>query len=191
VTTREQIAVLRATADGNLDEQTRLRDDLQATGRLEEYEAVLAAAFQVAVRKRLAGRYRHKDVVDLVAEARIAMDPTGLAIDPSYVELIVRSVVDDTVELVELPESAHPRAYKLICNYLATARRLGDPDTFMVEVQRTLDADTARPPAWARRREIREEDAVALAGMLVGLVVGVGLAAAVGAVAGRRRGPAR
>jgi hypothetical protein len=188
VTTRDQIAVLRAIAEGDLDRHTALRDDLQAAGRLDDYETVLAAAFRVAVRKRLPGRYRHKDVVNLVAEARIAMDPTGVAIDPSYVEVAVRSVLDDTVDLDELPDSALPRAYKLICNHLGTARRLGDPDTFMVDVQQTLDGtDGARPPTPTRRREVKAEDAAVLAGMLVGLAVGIGLAGALGAVAAGRR----
>jgi hypothetical protein len=187
VTRREQIAVLRAIAEGDLDRHTQLRDDLQAADRLDEYEEVLAAAFHVAVRKRLARRYRHKDVIDLVAEARIAMDPTGVAVDPSYVELVVRSVVDDTVDLDALPDSACPRAYKLVCNYLATARRLGDPDSFMVEAQQVLDEEAPELPAPPRRREVKAEDAAALAGMLVGLVVGIGLAAVVSAVAGRGR----
>ena len=193
MTTREQVAVLRAIAEGALDRHTQLRDDFQAANRLDDYEDVLAAAFQVAVRKRLGSRYRHKDVVNLVAEARIAMDPTGVAIDPSYVELVVRSVLDDTVDLDDLPDGAVPRAYKLICNHLATARRLGDPDAFMVDVQQVLDEDDnayARLPVPARRREVGPEDAAALAGMLVGLVVGIGLAAVVGAAVGRRR-PAR
>lgn len=194
MTTREQIAVLRAIAEGDLDRHTSLRDDFQAAGRLHDYEAVLATAFRVAVRDRLPGRYRHKDVINLVADARIAMDPTGVAIDPSYVESIVRSVVDDTVNLDGLPESAYPRTYKLVCNYLATARKLGDPDTFMVEVQQVLDAGATPPPApraptWRKTNfsEFKPEDVASLAGMLIGVVTGIGLAAAVLAAAGRRR----
>lgn len=185
--TSEQIAVLRAIAEGDLDRHAQRRDALQASDRLDDYDAVLAAAFGVAVRQYLAGRYRHRDVVNLVAEARIALDPTGVAIDPSYVEFIVRDALGDDVDLDGLPDSAYPRTYKLICNHLATQRRLGDPDTFMVKVQRELDADAAEPPEPARRREVTAEDAAALAGMLAGVVVGIGLAVVVGAVTGRRR----
>lgn len=97
--TSEQIAIVRAIAEGDLDRHTALRDELQASGDLADYEAALAAAFQVAVRQYLAGRYRHQDVVNLVAEARMTLDPTGVAIDPSYVELIVRSALGDPVNL--------------------------------------------------------------------------------------------
>jgi hypothetical protein len=185
VTTREQVAVLRAIAEGDLDRHTQLRDDFQAADQLEGYQAVLAAAFRVAVGRRLPGRYRHEDVVNLIAEARIAIDPTSLALDPADAELIVRSILDDTVDLGDVSDSVYPRVYRLVCSYLAARQELGDPDTFMTEVGEVLD-DATTPGVSRRRREVRAEDATVLAGMVVGLVAGVGLAAALGAVTARR-----
>jgi hypothetical protein len=189
VTAREQIALLRAVAEGDLDRHTELRDDFHAAGRLADYENVLAAAFQVAVGKRLPVGYRHQDVVDLIAEARIATDPTCLALDPSHAELIVRSVLDHTVDPAHLPDSAFPLTCKLVCHYLATRRRLGDPDTFMTEAGEILDNAATRPHAPRRRREATAEDAAVLAGILIGLLVGAGAATVLGAVAARFHRP--
>jgi hypothetical protein len=127
------------TAD--FDRHKELSNALHASGRLDGYGEIIGAAFFVAVRKQFEGQggYSPEDVIRLVADTRAMLDLSGDVIDPRVAELVVRSALGEGGLLGGIDPSKIAETQMAVCSYLAEIKRLGDPDTFMGEVQQLLD----------------------------------------------------
>jgi hypothetical protein len=137
--TAEQLALLRSMVDGDFERHEELSHAMRASGDLEEYGAVLAAATYIAVRMQVPERYSADDVILLVANARALIDQSGDAVDPRAAELVVRSALGERGLVTSLPDAAVVQGQLAVCSYLAAERKLGDSDVFMGEVQKLLD----------------------------------------------------
>lgn len=137
--TAEQIALLRATVQGDFERAEEMAHALGGSGGLDEYGEAVGAAFLLAVRMQFPQRWSAADVIRLVADTRATFDQTGDAIDPKTAELVVRSALGQE-ELAEgLPDSVVVAAQIAVVSGLAHQGKLGDPDAFMDEVHKLLD----------------------------------------------------
>lgn len=137
--TNDQLAMLRAMAEGDFEWHKRLADLLHASGGLDDYGEVIAAAFFLAVRRQFPQRYCAEDVIRLVADTRAQFDLTGDLLDPRAAELVVRCALGERGLLDGIGDSTVVQTQVVVTAYLALEGRLGDPDLFMSNVQPLLD----------------------------------------------------
>lgn len=134
----EQLAVLRAMVEGDFSRQKELSNALHASGGLDGYGDVIAAAFYVAIRRQFPQRYSAEDVISLVANSRIMFDQTGDTIDPHAAELIVRSALGERELVAGIPDATVVQTQIIVCSYLAAEGKLGDADAFMGKAEEIL-----------------------------------------------------
>ena len=137
--TAEHLAMLRAMVDTDFERHRELSDALHASGQLTEYGEVIGAAFYIAVRMQFPERYSAEDVIKLVADARAMFDQTGKIINPHSAELVVRGPLGKYEGAAQVPDADVVQIQVVICSYLASEGKLGDPDAFMFEVQALLN----------------------------------------------------
>jgi hypothetical protein len=137
--TIEHMAILRTMVDGDFERYEELTKALHAGGRLTGYSEVISAAFYIAVRRQFPERYSVEDVIRLVADARAMFDQTGEVINPRSAELVVRGPLGEYEAAADVSDEDVVKVQVVICSYLAAEEKLGDPDTFMDEVQKLLD----------------------------------------------------
>lgn len=137
--TTDQLALLRATVDGDFERAEELSHALRASGGLDEYGTVIGAAFYIAVHRQFPERYCAEDVIRLVAETRAMLDQTGDAIDPRSAELVVRSALGERGLVSNIPPATVVQIQVAVCSVLADQKKLGESDAFMHEVQKLLD----------------------------------------------------
>jgi hypothetical protein len=136
--TNDQLAMLRAMVEGDFDWHERLAHLLRASGGLDGYGEVIAAALFIAVRRQFPQRYCAEDVIRLVADTRALFDLTGDQVGARAAELVVRCALGQHGLLNEMPDAAVIQAQMAVTAYLAFEGRLGDPDVFMSKVQGLL-----------------------------------------------------
>lgn len=134
----EELALLRATVDGEFERAEEMSHALRASGGLDGYPEVIAAAFYLAVRQQFSGRYSPEDVIRLVADTRAMLDRTGDLIDPRSAELAVRSALGERGLVTNLSDAVKVQTQVAVVSVLAHQGKLGDPDAFMSEVQKVL-----------------------------------------------------
>jgi hypothetical protein len=137
--TADQLALLRATVDGDFERSEELSHALRASGGLDEYGTVIGAAFYIAVHRQFPERYCAEDVIRLVADTRAVLDQTGDVIDPRAAELVVRSALGERGLVSTIPPATVVQVQVAVCSVLADQKKLGDPDDFMREVQALID----------------------------------------------------
>jgi hypothetical protein len=137
--TPDQLAMLRAMAEGDFERQEEISHALRASGGLDGYGEVIGAAFFIAIHLQFQERYSPEDVINLVARARTKLDSTGDLIDPRAAELIVRSALGEGGLMSDVPPARVMEAQIAICSVLAAEGKLGAPDAFMQEVEKLVD----------------------------------------------------
>jgi hypothetical protein len=137
--TNDQLAMLRAVVEGDFDWHERLVHLLHASGGLDGYGEVIAAAFFCAVHRQFPQRYCAEDVIRLVADVRAQFDLTGDLLDPRAAELGVRCALGEHGLLNAVSDVTVVQTQVVVTAYLAYKQRLGDPDLFMNKVQAFLD----------------------------------------------------
>lgn len=137
--TSDQLGMLRAMVEGDFDWHERLAHLLHASGSLDDYGEVIAAAFFLAVRRQFPQRYCAENVIRLVAGTRAQFDLTGDLLDPRAAELAVRCALGQHDLLADVADVTVVQTQMVVTAYLAFEQRLGDPDLFMNNVQALLD----------------------------------------------------
>jgi hypothetical protein len=135
----EHLALLRAMARGNFEEQSDLSNALHASGDLDGYGEVIGAAFLLAIRMQFQDRFSPDDVIRLVADTRTMVDVTGDVINPRIAERVVRAALGEEGLLAGAPEGSIVESQIAVCSFLAAEERLGDPDAFVADVKKLLD----------------------------------------------------
>jgi hypothetical protein len=136
--TPEQLSILRAMAGADFDRQKELSNALHASGDLEGYGDVTAAAFYVAIRRQFPRRYSAEDVIRLVADARTMFDYSGEVINPQSAEKVVRAALGEHELAADIGDAEVVQTQIIVCSYLAAVGRLGDVDAFMSAVKEIL-----------------------------------------------------
>jgi hypothetical protein len=137
--TNDQLAMLRAMTEGDFEWHKRLADLLHASGGLDGYGEVIAAALFCAVRRQFPQRYCAEDVIRLVADTRAQFDLTGDLLDPRAAELVVRCALGEHGLLDGIGDTIVVQTQVVVSAYLALEGRLGGPDLFMSKMQALLD----------------------------------------------------
>jgi hypothetical protein len=138
MTKTEHLTLLRATVNGDFAQANELSKAFPAAG-LDDYGEVIGAAFLLAVRMQFPQRYTPEDVIHLVADTRALLDRTGDLIDPRAAELVVRSALGEEGLSDDLSDAVVVGTQIAVCSVLAHQGKLGDPDAFVVEVEKVLD----------------------------------------------------
>ena len=150
--TNDQLAMLRAMVEGDFEWRERLTHLLHASGGLDGYAEVIAAAFFIAVRKQFPERYCADDMIRLVADTRTLIDLTGDLVDPRAAELVAHSALGKHGLIREISGVTVVLTQIVITSYLALEGRLGDPDAFMRIVEAQLDKRPNRTVAFTGMR---------------------------------------
>jgi hypothetical protein len=129
--TADQLAMLRATAEGEFERAEEMSHALRGSGGLQGYPEVIAAAFYIAVRKQFPDRYCAEDVIRLVADTRAMFDQTGDALDPRAAELVTRSALGEQGLASHLSGSTISKTQVAVVSWPAHEKKLGDQFTLL------------------------------------------------------------
>ena len=134
----EHMALLRATVEADFDRVAQMTRDLEQANRFDGYDIIIDAAFTVALGQQFPHAHTAADVIRLVADARLVMDPAGDTFTPWCMEVVVRGAFGERALAEIYGHDVNLDVKILMVAYLATRRRLGDPDVFIQNVAQLL-----------------------------------------------------
>lgn len=87
--TNEQVAALRAQLTGDQEEHLRLYSQIEASGDLVGYAALLGAAFVVATERHFQPPVTRADLIRYVADVRARTPEAGEKVEPKAAEQLL------------------------------------------------------------------------------------------------------
>ena len=134
----EHMALLRATVEADFDRAAQMTRDLEQANRWDGYETVIDTAFTVALQQQFPHGHTAADVIRLVANARLVMDPAGDTFTPWCMEVVVRGAFGERALAELYGHDVNLDVKILMVAFLANRQRLGDPDVFLQNVTQGL-----------------------------------------------------
>jgi hypothetical protein len=138
--TDEQVAVLRAFLEGD-PEIDRMVLPMATEERAGAFGGLLYSAFSRAVRKRFSPAWTSSDVVSFVASTRLAFLGSGIDIDPSAAEILIRAALGEPVT-----GGFNPAVFLIVLVQIILGEELdnGGLTAFLASARKDTDAQLAR-----------------------------------------------
>lgn len=125
-TKSDLIEFVRTLVKGDFVTNDRYEHKLDAEG-WDGWPQFLSALFFLAVDRRFHGRYDEAEVIRFVAELRAKTGEGGPSIDPSEAELLIKAVLEPSVEFDIAPQ-AMGEIETLVVYTILTEENLSDDD---------------------------------------------------------------
>jgi hypothetical protein len=138
--TNEQVAVLRAFLEGD-PEAEQLARPMATAERAGAFGSLLYVAFSHAVRNRFSPTWTSEDVVSFVASTRLAFLESGVEINPTAAETLIREALGEPVT-----SDFDPAVFLLVLVQVIVAEELDDIGltVFLADARMDADARLAR-----------------------------------------------
>ena len=152
--TDDHVAALRAMLSEDADEAERLGDRVARSDEPLVFNAIIAAAFTLAVHRRFGGGYTVADIIHFVAHERTRFDDSADDFDPRVAErLTLAALGDGSIEGVE--DEAKANAQIALLMGLVDDEDFDDAglDEFLDEARKVAEAAAPQLEKLLRERQ--------------------------------------